>query len=103
MRIVKVYNFGKLAGNLYEVDRGKLYKFVYDDNYDGPSISQTMPASQKEFEYSEFPPFFDGLLPEGHQLENLLRQTKSDRNDYLTHLITVGKDLVGSVTIEEEI
>jgi serine/threonine-protein kinase HipA len=102
MRKIKIYNFGKTAGWLYEIEKGKSYKFIYDENYNGPSISQIMPVSQKEFEYSEFPPFFDGLLPEGSQLENLLRQTKSDRDDFLTHLITVGKDMVGSVTAGEE-
>jgi serine/threonine-protein kinase HipA len=102
MRKIQIYNFGKIAGWLYEIEKGKSYKFIYDENYNGPSISQTMPVSQKEFEYSEFPPFFDGLLPEGNQLENLLRQTKSDRDDFLTHLSIVGKDMVGSVTAGEE-
>jgi serine/threonine-protein kinase HipA len=102
MRSIKIYNFGKLAGRLYEIEKGKTYKFSYDENYSGPSISLTMPVTQKEFEYTEFPPFFDGLLPEGSQLENLLRQTKSDRNDFFSHLVTVGNDLVGAITVEEE-
>ncbi|MFH1197697.1 MAG: HipA N-terminal domain-containing protein [bacterium] len=99
---MKIYNFGKFAGRLFEIEKGKSYKFIYDENYDGPSISQTMPESKKEFEYTEFPPFFDGLLPEGSQLENLLRLTKSDRNDLFFHLMTVGKDLVGAITAGEE-
>jgi len=102
MRRIKVYNFGKFAGWLEEKEKGNSYKFIYDANYKGAAISLTMPIEQKEFEYAEFPSFFDGLLPEGMQLENLLRLTKSDRDDYLTHLITVGNDLVGSVTVEEE-
>jgi serine/threonine-protein kinase HipA len=102
MRKIKIYNFGILAGWLYEIEKGKEYKFIYDENYKGPSISRTMPVAQKEFVYQAFPPFFDGLLPEGNQLENLLRLTKSDRDDYLTHLVTVGKDVVGSITVEEE-
>lgn len=101
MRSIKIYNLGKLAGRLDEIEKGKIYKFSYDQNYLGPSISQTMPVAQKEFLYSEFPPFFDGLLPEGAQLENLLRITKSDRNDYFSHLITTGRDMVGSITVEE--
>ena len=41
------------------------------------------------------------LLPEGMQLEALIRQTKTDRNDFYSLLLITGKDLVGSVTIEE--
>ena len=102
MKSSKIYNFGELAGRLYELEKGKSYKFIYDENYKGSSISQTIPISQREFEYTEFPPFFDGLLPEGSQLENLLRQTKTDRNDFFSHLVIVGGDLVGAITVEEE-
>jgi len=35
------------------------------------------------------------------QLEALIRQTKTDRNDFYSLLLITGKDLVGSVTIEE--
>ena len=51
--------------------------------------------------FDEFPPFFEGLLPEGIQLDALLRQTKIDRNDFFSILLITGKDLVGSVTLEE--
>jgi serine/threonine-protein kinase HipA len=60
-----------------------------------------MPVDKKEFTFEEFPPFFDGLLPEGVQLEALIRQMKIDKNDFFSQLIHVGKDLVGSVTVEE--
>ena len=101
MRKAKVYNFGIPAGELIEIEAGKKYKFVYFDDYDGSPISLTMPVKQKEYEFNEFPPFFDGLLPEGVQLEALIRQMKIDRNDFFAQLIQVGKDLVGSVTVEE--
>jgi serine/threonine-protein kinase HipA len=103
MRRAKIFNFGILSGILVEIEKGKSYKYIYADNYDGSPISQTMPLNQKEFLFQEFPPFFDGLLPEGNQLEGLLRQTKLDHNDRFSHLIIVGKDLVGSVTVEEEV
>lgn len=102
MRKVRVYNFGGLAGRLVEIEKGKLYNFSYDDNYKGLPISLTMPLDQKEYSFTEFPPFFDGLLPEGNQLESLIRITKTDRNDHFSHLIIVGKDTVGSVTVEVE-
>ncbi len=62
-----------------------------------------MPTSGGPFEFDRFPPFFDGLLPEGTQLESLQQSLKIDRDDELTQLLAVGGDLVGSVTVEEEV
>lgn len=100
MRKSKVFNFGIYAGELIEIEKGKSYKFVYDDNYNGQPISLTLQLKQKEYSFDEFPPFFEGLLPEGIQLDALLRLTKIDRNDFFSILIITGKDLVGSVTLE---
>jgi serine/threonine-protein kinase HipA len=101
MRKVKVYNFGDYAGDLIEFEKKKSYKFIYNENYSGPPVSLTMPLDKKEYEYQNFPPFFEGLLPEGIQLDALVRQTKTDKNDFLSILIITGRDLVGSVTVEE--
>lgn len=100
MRRAKVYNFGSYAGELVEVEKGKAYRFEYDEAYDGTPVSLSMPASQKVYEFDVFPPFFEGLLPEGMQLEALVRQTKTDRDDLFSQLVIVGSDLVGSVTVE---
>ena len=75
--------------------------FEYLQDYNGPDISLTLPKSQSRYHFDHFPPFFDGLLPEGPQLEALLKQAKLDRNNLLGQLITVGKDLVGAITVEE--
>jgi len=101
MRKAKVYNFGEYAGDLIEYEKNKSYKFVYTEDYSGPPISLTIPLDKKEYEYKNFPPFFEGLLPEGIQLDAIVRQTKTDKNDFLSILIITGKDLVGSVTVEE--
>lgn len=101
MRKAKVFNFGIYAGDLIELEKGKKYQFNYTDGYDGSSISLTHPTKQREFTFDEFPPFFEGLLPEGIQLDALLRQTKIDRSDFFSILLITGKDLVGSVTLEE--
>ena len=98
MRKAKVYNFGELAGILSD-DDGK-YTFKYLNEYKGYSISLTMPREQQEFTFSTFPAFFDGLLPEGNQLEALLKTAKLDRHDLFGQLVTVGQDLVGSVTLK---
>ena len=99
MRKAKVYNFGMPAGLLIE-DNDK-YFFEYFDDYSGPPISLTMPVKKTQFSFNEFPPFFDGLLPEGNQLDALLRQSKIDKNDLFSQLLIVGNDLVGSVTVEK--
>lgn len=100
MKRAKIYVNGIFAGMLEEVERGKNYTFTYTDNYQGAFVSLTMPVHQRVYEFNRFPPFFEGLLPEGIMLEGLLRQTKIDRDDLLKQLITVGQDLVGNVTVE---
>jgi serine/threonine-protein kinase HipA len=58
-----------------------------------------MPVREESYLFDEFPPFFDGLLPEGFQLEALLRQKKIDRNDKFGQLLIIGADTVGAVTV----
>ncbi len=38
-------------------------------------------------------------MPEGIQLESLLRRRKIDKTDYFSQLLAVGSDMVGSVTV----
>jgi serine/threonine-protein kinase HipA len=60
-----------------------------------------MLTSQKKYTFTGFPPFFEGLLPEGIQLDGLLLLKKIDKNDLFSQLIAVGDDVVGAVTIKE--
>lgn len=90
-----------LAGTLKEVDFGKKYIFEYVEGYAGRPVSLTMPVTNIMYQYDSFPPFFDGLLPEGYQLEGLLKYGKIDRNDSFSQLIAVGDDLIGVVTVKE--
>lgn len=91
---------GVPAGTLKE--DGGAYVFRYFDEYNGQPVSLTMPVSTREYSFEVFPPFFDGLLPEGVQLEAMLRLNKIDRNDLFAQLIAVGGDLVGNVTVHAE-
>lgn len=100
MRQAKVFNHNVFAGLLTEANDGS-YVFEYDTGYQGAPISLTMPVIGKRFEYPGFPPFFDGLLPEGVMLSALLKSKKLDQDDYFGQLVTVGNDLVGSVTVQE--
>jgi len=92
---------GEPAAILQEGAEGR-YLLIYDEGYAGPPISLTMPVREREFGFDRFPPFFEGLLPEGVMLEGLLRQNKLDRTDLFAQLLAVGADMVGAVTVSEE-
>jgi len=91
----------KVEAGVLEALRGGGYQFTYHEHYQGPPVSLTMTLKSKVYDFDVFPPFFEGLLPEGNMLEALLRKYKIDRNDYFEQLIKVGQDVVGAVTIEE--
>ena len=101
MRKAEIAVNGIPAGVLEEVERGKSYRYAYYADYTGAPVSLTMPVAGGEFEFDRFPPFFDGLLPEGIMLESLLKIRKIDRNDFFSQLVAVGGDLVGAVTARE--
>ena len=101
MRKAKIFVRGIEAGTLTELIQGKEYVFEYLNEYDSTEISLTMPTNIRIYKFDKFPPFFDGLLPEGIQLEGLLKIRKIDKNDFLSQLIAVGEDLVGAVTVKE--
>ena len=101
MQIADVFFQDILAGQLIRLQPEDKFRFSYSPDYAGPPISQTMPVRNGSFEFDDFPPFFDGLLPEGFQLEALLRQRKLDRNDCFGQLLLVGADTVGAVSVRE--
>jgi len=100
MRSADVFVHGRKAGELRELKFSRHYIFEYTDGYSGPPVSLTMPVEHKIWEYDSFPPFFEGLLPEGYQLEGLLSLGKIDQNDFFYQLVAVGNDLVGNVTVK---
>jgi len=101
MRSVEVFVHGRRAGVLEEITPAKAYRFAYDRGYSGPPVSLTMPVAETAYTYDWFPPFFEGLLPEGYNLEALLRTHKIDREDFWRQLLAVGTDMVGAVTVRE--
>jgi len=101
MRKAKVFVKGTEAGILTEMVINREYTFQYLDGYSGLEISRTMPKSQKFYTFNRFPPFFDGLLPEGIQLEGLLKIKKIDKADSFSQLMAVGDDMVGVITCKE--
>ena len=101
MRKAKIYVKGIEAGTLTEVQQRKEYLFEYLDGYEGLEVSRTMPKNIEVYKFDRFPPFFEGLLPEGIQLEGLLKIRKVDKMDFFSQLIAVGDDMVGAVTVKE--
>jgi serine/threonine-protein kinase HipA len=88
------------AGILTEISEEE-YRFQYYKHYSGDPVSLTIPVRDEPYEYSKFPPFFEGLLPEGAMLEALLRNLKIDRKDNFAQLCAVGDDMIGTVTARE--
>jgi serine/threonine-protein kinase HipA len=101
MRKAEVYLKGQKVGQLIEYHEGEKYQFSYVRGYEGAPISVTLPVRKQPYEFSNFPAFFDGLLPEGVNLEHLLRARKLDRNDQFGQLMAIGADTVGAVTVRE--
>jgi len=99
MRRAEIYQQGNLAGILEETAGG--YRFVYTVGYVGEPISLALPVKEEPYEFDKFPALFEGLLPEGQQLDALLRQYKVDKKDMFQQLLIVGEDVVGSLTIRE--
>jgi serine/threonine-protein kinase HipA len=101
MRSAQIYVGKVLAGILDEIEKGHHYRLTYLPTYQGRPISLTLPVRMQPYDFLTFPTFFDGLLPEGMQLEALLRQAKLDRDDLFGQLIQVGSDMVGAVSVIE--
>jgi len=101
MRKASVFVKGVEAGILSELKQGTEYRFEYLEDYGGLEVSRTMLTDQKKYSFNKFPPFFEGLLPEGIQLEGLLKIRKIDKDDLFSQLMAVGDELVGVVTVKE--
>lgn len=101
MRRAEIFVDNQKAGILSEIKPGTSYRFEYLPGYQGKPVSLTMHVRPETYEFSNFPPFFDGLLPEGYQLEGLLKFGKIDRNDLFSQLMAVGEDMVGDITATE--
>lgn len=91
---------GVIAGHLRSTAEGG-WQFSYRESYQGPPVSLTLPVRREPYGFPAFPAVFEGLLPEGPQLEALLRRHKIDRYDAFRLLVTVGRDMVGSLTVDE--
>ena len=88
-RRAMIFQRDVLAGQVSQLEDGE-WLFVYEPGYTGPPVSLSLSVRVEPYLFAAFPPFLDGLLPEGAQLEALLRQLKIDRRDSSRQLIAVG-------------
>ena len=100
MKRAKVFVSDIYAGDFEEIEKAKAYRFIYRADYEGDGVSLTMPPSEREYLFDRFPPFFEGLLPEGSMMEALLKKRKLDANDHFEQLMCVGGEMVGNVNVE---
>jgi len=100
-----VYIQNNFAGVIAETDEG--YTFSYNSDYllneTAPSVSLTLPISDKEYRSTILFSFFDGLIPEGWLLKIVSKNWKIDANDRFGLLITACKDCIGDVSIRNEV
>jgi HipA-like protein len=103
MKKAEVYKYDIRAGILIEDDSN--YTFIYDDSYyldnSKPSISLTMPKSQKEYKSKFLFPAFSNLLSEGVNRKLQSRTLKIDEKDSFGLLLaTANYDTVGALTVK---
>ena len=103
MKKANVFYNDILCGYLTENDDG--YIFYYVDEYlkksNSKAISLTLPLKDEPYYSMELFPFFDGLIPEGWLLYLALKTFNIDPRNRFDILLKVGKNTIGSVTVEE--
>lgn len=99
MNKLRIYVGDRLAGHFFMRRESTGYAFEYLAEYDGPPVFLGWDVRQRQRAWDEFPPAFDGLLPEGVLLAQLLAKHKLDKSDKWGQLIAVGRDLTGFVSV----
>ncbi len=98
-----VYKAGVLAGSLSRTSQGgTLFKYesaYLDSGAEALAFSLPLTDSAVESNNGAVPPFFAGLLPEGHRLSMLRDATKTSLSDELTLLLAIGSDVPGDVQV----
>jgi serine/threonine-protein kinase HipA len=103
MRKAKVLFKNEEAGILIQHNDGT-FSFRYQEdwvtNNTKPSISLTLPKSEKEFHSPFLFPFFFHLLPEGSNKQMVCKLNRIDPDDYFGLLITTARhDSIGAVRV----
>ncbi len=103
VRAADVHKAGVLAGHLARTgDGGVSFTYVAEYLTSGlPAVASSLRLTDLPVETpaGALPPFFAGLLPEGHRLSVLRDATKTSLDDELTLLLAVGADAPGDVQV----
>ncbi|NKX91016.1 type II toxin-antitoxin system HipA family toxin [Nocardia coubleae] len=99
-RSADVYKAGRLAARISRTADGGT-EFRYEPGYSGDPLASTLPLHTAPVVSGSgsVPPFFAGLLPEGHRLTVLRRAVKTSADDELSLLLAVGADAPGDVQV----
>lgn len=101
MRQAHIFYKDQLAGILTENDAG--YEFRYFLEYlsmeTARAVSLTLPLQEEAYTSPVLFPFFDGLIPEGWLLDEVLRNTDISILDRISLLLTCCKDCIGAVSV----
>jgi len=104
MRQAKIYMHTDRAGTLIEDEEG--YHYVYETTYlmkeNSEAISLTLPLTAETYFSKVLFPFFDGLIPEGWQLEIVKKNWKLDERDRMGILLVACRDCIGAVSVESK-
>ena len=103
MRAATILFKNEAAGILTQSDDGS-FTFRYHDewfaNPNKPSISLTLPKTEKEFQSQYLFPFFYNMLPEGSNKQVVCKLNRIEPDDYFGLLMTTAKnDSIGAVTV----
>ncbi|MFD4433766.1 type II toxin-antitoxin system HipA family toxin, partial [Nocardia sp. NPDC058497] len=100
IRSADVYKAGCLAASISRTSDGGT-EFRYTTAYSGDPVASTLALDLEPVSSASgsVPPFFAGLLPEGHRLTVLRRAVKTSADDELSLLLAVGADAPGDVQV----
>lgn len=103
MRSARILFKNEDAGLLTQNDDAS-FKFRYQDewlaNPNKPSISLTLPKTEKEFQSQYLFPFFYNMLPEGSNKQVVCKLNRIEPDDYFGLLMTTAKnDSIGAITV----
>lgn len=105
MRQASIFYKGKEAGILKQYDDGSFifrYLEAWLADPENPSISLTLPRSQREFQAEYLFPFFYNMLSEGTNRQIVCKANRLDSDDYFGILMATARyDTVGAVTVKK--
>lgn len=92
---------GGIDGSSYH-DAVFSYADEYLDSKYAAPISISMPLQREAFSVKQTRNFFEGLLPEGFPRREIAGYIKTDEQDYLSILASLGNECLGAIKVVQE-